>query len=49
MRELLQGLPKGEPHKIAKPPGRAATWPALGESWTAPADEPPPTDSRRVA
>jgi NTE family protein len=49
VKELLRGLPKGEPHKIAKPPGRPATWPALGEGWAGPADETPPTDSRRVA
>ena len=44
-----RGLPKGEPHKIARPPGDPSTWPPLGESSAPPADEPPPPDSRRVA
>jgi NTE family protein len=30
--ELLHGLPKGEPHKIARPAGDPSTWPAIGPS-----------------
>ena len=29
IRELLKGLPSGEPHKIARPPGPPSTWPEL--------------------
>jgi NTE family protein len=29
IRELLQGLPKGEPHKIGRPSGPPSTWPEL--------------------
>jgi NTE family protein len=28
--ELLAGLPKGEPHKVARPPGHPSTWPPIG-------------------
>jgi NTE family protein len=28
--ELLHGLPRGEPHKIGRPPGLPAKWPAFG-------------------
>jgi NTE family protein len=28
--ELLRDLPKGEPHKIARPEGDPSTWPAIG-------------------
>ena len=28
--ELLRELPKGEPHKIARPDGDPSTWPAIG-------------------
>jgi NTE family protein len=28
--ELLEGMPQGEPHKIARPPGDPSTWPAIG-------------------
>ena len=28
-RELLAGLPAGEPHKLARPPGPPETWPPL--------------------
>ncbi len=27
---LLDGLPPGEPHKVARPPGDPATWPPIG-------------------
>jgi len=29
VRELLDGLPKGEPHKISRPSGPPSTWPEL--------------------
>jgi NTE family protein len=29
IRELLRGLPKGEPHKISRPSGHPSTWPEL--------------------
>jgi NTE family protein len=29
IRELLAGLPKGEPHKISRPSGHPSTWPLL--------------------
>jgi NTE family protein len=29
VRELLRGLPRGEPHKIRRPPGPPSTWPEL--------------------
>jgi NTE family protein len=29
IRELLTGLPKGEPHKISRPSGHPSTWPEL--------------------
>jgi hypothetical protein len=28
--ELLEGLPPGEPHKVARPLGEPSTWPAIG-------------------
>ena len=28
-RELLSGLPEGEPHKIERPPGHPSTWPQV--------------------
>jgi NTE family protein len=30
VRVRLRGLPPGEPHKIARPPGPPSTWPAIG-------------------
>jgi NTE family protein len=32
VRELLAGLPKGEPHKIARPAGPPSTWPEMRSS-----------------
>jgi NTE family protein len=32
VRELLAGLPKGEPHKIARPSGPPSTWPEMRSS-----------------
>jgi predicted nuclease with RNAse H fold len=29
VRALLDGLPKGEPHKIRRPPGPPSTWPEV--------------------
>ena len=29
MRSRLEGLPQGEPHKLARPAGPPSTWPAL--------------------
>jgi hypothetical protein len=29
VRALLEGLPKGEPHKISRPSGPPSTWPEL--------------------
>ena len=29
IRALLEGLPKGEPHKISRPSGPPSTWPEL--------------------
>ena len=29
VRALLDGLPKGEPHKIRRPAGPPSTWPEL--------------------
>jgi NTE family protein len=29
VRELLKGLPQGEPHKIERPPGHPSTWPKV--------------------
>ena len=29
VRQLLTGLPSGEPHKISRPPGPPSTWPAM--------------------
>ena len=29
VRELLEGLPKGEPHKVSRPSGHPSTWPEL--------------------
>jgi NTE family protein len=29
VRELLRGLPPGEPHKIERPPGHPSTWPQV--------------------
>ncbi len=30
VRELLEGLPKGEPHKLRRPAGPPSEWPAIG-------------------
>ena len=29
IRELIEGLPKGEPHKVSRPAGHPSTWPEL--------------------
>jgi hypothetical protein len=29
VRDLLAGLPEGEPHKIERPPGHPSTWPQV--------------------
>jgi hypothetical protein len=29
VRELLEELPEGEPHKIERPPGHPSTWPQV--------------------
>jgi NTE family protein len=29
VRDLLSGLPQGEPHKIERPPGHPSTWPQV--------------------
>jgi hypothetical protein len=28
--DLLTGMPKGQPHKVSRPPGDPATWPPIG-------------------
>lgn len=30
VREAMEGLPPGEPHKVARPPGPPSTWPEIG-------------------
>jgi len=30
VRELLAGLPEGEPHKLRRPEGPPSEWPAIG-------------------
>jgi NTE family protein len=35
VRELLSGLPPGEPHKIRRPPGPPSSWPPLRKTQTA--------------
>ena len=34
VRALLEGLPKGEPHRVSRPPGPPSTWPELLTSST---------------
>jgi hypothetical protein len=29
LREKLEGLPAGEPHKLRRPPGPPSTWPRI--------------------
>jgi NTE family protein len=30
VRDVLEDLPRGEPHKVARPPGPPSTWPEVG-------------------
>ena len=34
VRALLEGMPKGEPHRVSRPPGHPSTWPELLTSST---------------
>jgi len=36
IRELLQDLPEGEPHKLRRPDGPLSTWPELVPNVTRP-------------